>query len=127
MTISTRIRTALFGTLVGTDSLNNRYYEEKRPRQDRKSKRWVRYHNQGFLTEFFGRLPDASRVSPEWHGWLHHTAELPPTRQSRAHYGWEKPPQSNLTGTQAAYLPPGHLARGARHAPTTAEYEPWRP
>jgi NADH:ubiquinone oxidoreductase subunit len=33
----------------------------------------------------------------------------------------------NLTGTPAAYLPPGAIERGGQRAPATGDYEAWRP
>lgn len=117
MTLTTRLYTFFNGELVGSDAFNNRYYKEKRPRKGAKEKRWVIYRQ--------GREP--STVPPEWHGWLHYTASVPLSKQRRPHYGWEKPASPNLTGTQNAYLPPGALQKGGQHAPTIADYEPWRP
>lgn len=122
MTIATRLYTWLKGTPVGSDAFGNRYFRGRmthaNPKGDRRrEKRWVLYNG----------LPEPSKVPPEWHGWLHYTTDIPPTKQQRPHYGWEKPPLPNLTGTPGAYLPPGHLLREGKHAPTTSEYEPWRP
>ncbi len=117
MTIATRLFTFFKGHLVGADPFGNRYYRERRKPKKRREKRWVIYNG----------VAEPSKVPPDWHGWLHHTAESPPNVQHRTHYGWEKPPLPNLTGTGNAYLPPGHLVRGAKHAPTVAEYEPWKP
>jgi len=33
----------------------------------------------------------------------------------------------NLTGTPAAYHPPGSVLHGGARAHATADYEPWRP
>ena len=33
----------------------------------------------------------------------------------------------NLTGTNEAYRPPGHVLVGGKRQPATADYEPWRP
>lgn len=123
MTITTRIYTALCGRHIGTDQFGNRYYERRgaahgSPTDARKHvKRWVMYKGKA----------EASKVPAEWHGWLHYTRELPPTEQRMPHHMWEKPPLPNLTGTPGAYVPPGHLRRGARRDATTADYEPWKP
>ena len=124
MTIGTRLLTWLRGELVGTDADGNRYYRDRRhvpltagggrPSRER---RWVLYNG----------TAEASRVPPEWHAWLHHTADRPPTDVKRPHYAWEKPHQPNLTGTPEAYRPPGSVLLGGARAPTTGDYEPWRP
>jgi len=36
-------------------------------------------------------------VSPDWHGWLHHTWKEPPTDKPLAHKTWEKPHEEHLT------------------------------
>jgi len=70
---------------------------------------------------------DASRVPPEWFGWLHHQIDdipdraLPPPRQ------WQKPPVPNLTGTAYAYRPSGALEKGGDRASSTGDYEAWSP
>lgn len=116
MTLTTLIHTAIFGTLVGIDGFGNRYYR----RQDRKSKkerRWVMYKG----------IAEPSKVPAQWHGWLHYTQTEPPDVKSLSHHVWERPHLPNLTGTQGAYLPQGHLSKAGHHAPTMADYEPWKP
>ena len=58
--------------LVGEDEAGNRYFEtrHKRWNYDGRNRRFVIYNG----------YADASKVSPDWHGWLHHTFEEPPTR-----------------------------------------------
>ncbi|MEO1293794.1 MAG: NADH-ubiquinone oxidoreductase subunit NDUFA12 family protein, partial [Pseudomonadota bacterium] len=65
------------------------------------------------------------RVSPEWHGWLHHTFEAPPTEDPLPKKAWEKPHLPNLTGTAEAYHPPGSL-RSVDVAPRR-DYDAWTP
>ena len=36
-------------------------------------------------------------------------------------YSW------HMTGTPLAYRPPGSVLKGGHRAPTTGDYEPWRP
>jgi NADH:ubiquinone oxidoreductase subunit len=101
---------------VGTDATGNGYYEGK-PLPDGRRRRFVRYKGAN----------DASRVPPEWHGWLHHQyddvpdASLPPPRR------WEKEPKANLTGTGAAYRPAGALEADGKRAAATGDYEAWSP
>jgi NADH:ubiquinone oxidoreductase subunit len=40
---------------------------------------------------------------------------------------WEKEHLPNLTGTAAAYRPPGSLLGGGQRAPATGDYEAWQP
>ena len=116
MTLGTRLYTMMFGQLVGTDSQGNRYYRDRRGVQRwRREKRWVLYKGE----------PEASRVPPEWHGWLHSIAKEPPGDYQPK--PWQKAHQPNLTGTPAAYLPPGHTLRGGQREAATGDYQPWVP
>ncbi len=98
------------GEKVGEDSQGNVFY-----RNADDTKRWVIYN---------GEI-EASRVDPDWHGWLHRTWDEPPTDKPLAHKAWEKPHQENLTGTAMAYAPTGSL-RSADPKPR-ADYEAWSP
>jgi NADH:ubiquinone oxidoreductase subunit len=124
MTLGTRLLTLLRGELVGTDAFGNRYYREKggRPLQRgggraSREKRWVIYKGE----------PEASKVPPEWHAWLHHTVDDVPRPEARRHYPWEKEHQPNMTGTPFAYRPRGSVLRGGVRAAATGDYEPWTP
>lgn len=121
MFLTTRLYTFLYGTLVGQDPFGNRYYQSrgnaKRVTDARKRKRWVIYKG----------MAEPSKVPAEWHGWLHYTHDLSPTERKVPHYDWQKPHQPNLTGTKKAYLPSGHLLKGAHRDKTTADYEAWQP
>ena len=108
-TIGTRIWTWAKGVRVGEDDQGNVYYESRDG-----ARRWVIYNGE----------VEASRISPEWHGWLHHTFASPPTDKPLARKSWEKPHQENLTGTVAAYAPTGSL-RGKNDA--QSDYEAWTP
>jgi NADH:ubiquinone oxidoreductase subunit len=120
----TRLFTWLKGELVGTDQFGNRYYRERGARKlkrgggiESRERRWVLYNGE----------VEASRVPPEWHGWLHHTVAEPPPPSGAKKYPWEKEHLPNLTGTDLAYRPPGSVLRGGRRASTTGDYEPWTP
>ena len=106
----TQLWTRRNGTKVGEDAQGNIYYQNADG-----SRRWVIYNGQN----------EASRVSPEWHGWLHHTWDQPPTEAALPRKVWEKPHQENLTGTAAAYAPAGSLRRVDPVART--DYEAWKP
>jgi NADH:ubiquinone oxidoreductase subunit len=45
---------------------------------------------------------EGSMTPPGWYGWLHHTADVPPTEENYAARAWELPHQPNLTGTPQA-------------------------
>lgn len=121
-TIGTRLFTWLWGEEVGRDSSGNRYYRHKRGGKTmegslQKERRWVIYAGED----------EASRVPPEWHGWLHHTVIEVPRADGASRYPWMKDHLPNLTGTDQAYLPPGHTLRGGKRDRATGDYEPWTP
>ncbi|MBX2855264.1 MAG: NADH:ubiquinone oxidoreductase subunit NDUFA12 [Rhodobacteraceae bacterium] len=111
-TIGTRIFTARRGEFVGEDEQGNRYY---RTRDDKR--RWVIYNGEA----------EASRVSPDWHGWMHHTYKEPPTDAPLPKQEWEKPHQPNPTGTDQAYRPDGSLLTPAERPKVAGDYEAWSP
>ncbi len=115
MTIGTRLFTWLSGRAVGTDSVGNTYYEEKRPRRGVRSRRWVMYAG----------AAEASVVPAEWHGWLHYMTEEPIPESARR--SWQVPHQPNLTGTAQAYRPPGHDYSGGHRPKATGDYKSWTP
>jgi len=105
--------TTLFsGRRVGEDPFGNRYYQNRKG-----TRRWVIYAG----------TVEASRVPPEWHGWLHHTFKNPPTVEPPKVRPWEKEHVPNLTGTPDAYRPSGSLWESGQRPPATGDYEAWRP
>jgi NADH:ubiquinone oxidoreductase subunit len=105
------------GVFVGEDEYGNRYYEEKKPSLEGRKRRYVIYKN----------LAEASLVTPDWHGWMHHIVDEPPTVAPMKRHAWELPHLPNQTGTVRAYRPKGSLARGGVRATSTADYESWSP
>ena len=103
---------------VGTDEEGNRYFEERKPSLEGRKRRYVLY-NKGYA--------EASRVPPDWHGWLHHTFDKPPTEAPLPRKVWEIAHKPNMTGTAHAYRPKGSLYRGGGRAPSTGDYEAWDP
>ena len=104
--------------LVGEDEQGNKYYEERgKPSfSDGRRRRWVVYHGHA----------EASRVTPDWNGWLHHTFDEPPTEQPLPVKKFEQPYMPNMTGTPLAYRPKGSLSHGAE-AEADKGYESWSP
>lgn len=117
MSLGTRLFTMLHGELVGTDDAGNRYYRDKRRREGRRERRWVVYNGPA----------EASRVPAEWHGWLHARVDVPPTEAPPARKPWQAEHKPNLTGTVAAYRPPGDVLRTGARDPATGDYQPWQP
>jgi NADH:ubiquinone oxidoreductase subunit len=117
MTIGTLLHTWIYGELVGTDEFGNHYYRSRRLKLHRRERRWVLYKGE----------PEASRVPPEWHAWLHHVSEQPLTERAAQPHTWQRPHEANPTGTRDAYRPPGHDYRGAHRAKASGDYEPWTP
>ena len=111
-TIGTSLFSRRNGGRVGDDSLGNVYFQAKKG-----GRRWVIYNGSN----------DASRVPPEWHGWLHHTIEAAPQDVLPAPRPWEKPAVPNRTGTAEAYRPAGAMEQGGRRAAATGDYEAWSP
>ena len=104
--------------LIGSDEQGNRYFEEKEPSaSDGRKRRFVVYHG----------IAEASRVTPDWHGWLHHTFEEPPTVAPFKRRAFEKDHLPNMTGTPLAYRPPGSLSRPDSGKGVGTDYEAWTP
>ena len=114
-TIGTRLMTWLSGQLVGQDQFGNRYYRARARKGYERERRWVIYQGED----------EASRVPPEWHAWLHYTEDQPLDDAGR--WPWQREHQPNMTGTAAAYRPPGCVLGGGRRERGTGDYEPWRP
>ena len=88
-TFGTRIKTILFGKLIGSDEYGNKYYQNK------KGKRWVIYANE----------IDASKIPVEWYSWIHFMPNKIENIHKLEKHDWQKPHQPNLTGTDSAYYP----------------------
>ena len=109
-TLGTQIFTWRNGQKVGEDAQGNVFYQTAGGKR-----RWVIFNGEA----------EASRVSPDWHGWLHHTWDQPPTTAPLAHKVWEVPHQENLSGTVSAYAPAGSIRRA--EPAVRRDYEPWQP
>jgi len=100
------------GVQVGEDELGNVYYRSRKG-----DRRWVIYDG----------VADASRIPPDWHGWMHHTWDQPPTEAPLPRKPWEKPHAPNMTGTPAAYHPPGSVLTPQTRPRAAGDYEAWAP
>ena len=112
-TFGTALTTFLRGRLVGADAQGNRYYEDKKGASVNGThpRRWVIYNGD----------VEASRVPPEWHGWLHYTVNETPIENPPRKQAWQKPHQVNLTGTTGAHKP--NIQSGSQ----TVGYGRWQP
>ena len=88
-TLGTRIFTFFFGKFVGEDDLGNKYYESKN------KKRWVIYKNE----------IDATKIPNEWYSWIHFMNNKIENLHILNKFDWQKPHQSNLSGSDEAYNP----------------------
>ncbi len=111
-TLGTRLWTARRGVAVGVDDQGNSFY-----RTADGKRRWVIYAGEA----------EASQVSPDWHGWLHHTFAEPPEDGHLPRKPWERDHRANMTGTTGAYHPPGSIVLPDQRARGTGDYEAWTP
>ncbi len=106
-TIGTFIYTLFTGKFVGRDEFGNKYYSNS------KGKRWVIYNNK----------VEASKISPEWHLWIHFLTNNKPSDNLNK-FKWQKRHVGNLTGTSNAYKPDGSLTSDSKK--NTKKYETWK-
>ena len=105
------------GKLVGKDDIGNRYYVQRKgvgplgvPR------RWVIYKN----------LAEASKVPPEWHGWMHYTGRYAADRgELRAAAVAEAAPHEH-DGHARGLPSAGSILAAACGPKATGDYKPWR-
>src|SRR5687768_8631108 len=116
-TIGTSLWSAMNGEHVGTDAAGNTYFRAKKRLPDGRERRWVIYNGAN----------DASRVPPEWHGWLHGSFDSLPESNLPPAKIWEVEYTPNATGGASAYRPQGALERGGQRARATGDYESWTP
>jgi NADH:ubiquinone oxidoreductase subunit len=70
---------------------------------------------------------EASRVSADWHGWLHRTFDEVPSQKPLKHKEWEIPHQENVTGSALAYAPAGTIRAHGKAPVERSDYEAWSP
>ena len=117
-TVGTRLWTARFGEVVGTDEFGNTYY--RKPGIDPAllfERRWV----------IFAREIEATTTPPGWYGWLNHTTDIPPTADNYVPREWEKPHLPNMTGTPDAYRPQGSTLKAGTRPRAGGDYGAWTP
>jgi NADH:ubiquinone oxidoreductase subunit len=103
-TLGTRFHTWRHGQRVGEDGVGNIYYQSADG-----VRRWVIYNGEA----------QASAVSPEWHGWLHHTWQEPPTQRPHTPRRMGEAAQPELHRDRRRLSPAG-LDRACRAAQRAA-------
>ena len=88
-TLGTKLKTIFFGKLVGSDLLGTKSSASK------SAKSWVIYSDE----------IDASKIPHEWYSWIHFTKNNLENKHEIEKYHWQKPHQSNQTGTDNSYHP----------------------
>lgn len=117
-TIGTLFTIAKRGVLVGSDENGNRYYQSRdNISYDGRKRRWVVYNG----------YAEASKVTPDWHGWLRYTYDEPPTVAPLLRRRWERDHEPNMSGTPLAWRPQGSLANEGVRPAATGDYEAWKP
>jgi NADH:ubiquinone oxidoreductase subunit len=119
-TPGTRLHTWRRGERVGEDEFGNVYYQTRGGAVDPTIglvRRWVIYNGEA----------EASMIPPGWHGWMHHRADAPPSREDYRPQDWQKPHIPNRTGTPDAWRPRGSTLALGERPPATGDYEPWTP
>ncbi len=119
-TFGTLVWTARHGELVGADEYGNRYYRAKRGRIDPTlgfERRWVIYNG----------LAEASTIGPAWHGWMHHTVDVPPTVEKvTPSRGGSRTGPISPARRRPIVRPVRRLAQN-RRPKATGDYKPWIP
>ena len=119
-TLNTLWHTSRHGELVGQDEAGNAYYRTRGGKKDPAlgfERRWVIYRG----------YTEATSIPPGWHGWMHHTVDVPPTQENYTPREWQKPHVPNMTGTAQAYRPSGSTLASGRRPAATGDYQAWTP
>jgi len=88
-TIGTFLKTLFYGTYVGKDELENKYYKGKN------NERWVIYSNN----------IEATKITSDWYLWMHHTIDNIPDKKDNKKYSWQKKHLENQTGSKNSFKP----------------------
>jgi NADH:ubiquinone oxidoreductase subunit len=102
---------------VGEDEFGNVYYRARLGKAPGAERRFVVY----------AREAEASLIPVGWHGWMHHTVDVPPSEEAYEEREWQKAFLPNMTGTPAAYRPKGSTLRTTHRPEATGDYQPWTP
>jgi len=93
-----RIYLFFCGTKIGIDQYGNQYFEVKRTDSFGRKKRFCLYNG----------TPEASKISPEWHLFMHYQIEAKDVKTNYKQHKWQKPFVPDITLSDAKYLPKNH-------------------
>lgn len=97
----------IFKKLVATDKFGNRYYQQGK-------NRWIVYKG----------LSEPSKIPAQYYLWLHHSVDC--IERNEDQYHWQRDRVPNLTGTNGAYLPAGHMLKNP-FSEEHKNYKAWEP
>lgn len=100
---------------IGEDEFGNCYYIDRNKNHFGYNKRMVIYRG----------APEASKVPPVWHAWLHYNGDAAPTPANIKKYFWQIGYLPNLTGTKFAYFPTGDPRGEEKLESTSGNYQAW--
>ena len=104
-TFGTFLKTLFYGIYVGQDEFGNKYYKSK------KNDRWVIYSQD----------IEATKITPDWYLWIHHTIDTIPGEKEIKRYVWQKKYLPNQTGSKNSYKPTKIKKNGNKK-----KYETWK-
>ena len=87
-----------FGNKVGEDEYGNQFFELNRKDYLGRKKRYCLYKG----------IPEASKISPEWHPFMHYQIDAKNVRTTFKQYKWQKPYVPDTTLSKNKYLPKDH-------------------
>ena len=95
MSIGTKLYTWMYGKLVGTDEVGNKYYTNSENHKDLNAKRWV----------IFNGEIEASKIPDQWYSWMHYISNKIENSHDLKKYDWQKEHLPNQTGSENSYHP----------------------
>ena len=119
-TLGTQLWTWLYGEFVGEDEFGNRYYRTKGGKIDPTlgfQRRWVIYNG----------IAEASSIPPSWHGWMHHTVDVPPTEEKVRGAAVVEAAPAESDRHPGAHRPTGSTLAQGRRPKATGDYKAWTP
>lgn len=99
MKILVKIYLKLFATKVGEDEYGNQFFELKRTDYLGRKKRYCLY--KGYV--------EASKISPEWHPFMHYQIAAKDVKTTYKQYKWQKPAIPDTTLSNYKFLPKNHM------------------
>jgi NADH:ubiquinone oxidoreductase subunit len=99
MKVLVKIYLTFFATKVGEDEYGNQFFELKRLDYLGRKKRYCLYKG----------VVEASKISPEWHPFMHYQIEAKDVKKHFREYKWQKPALPDTTLSAYKFLPKNHM------------------